>query len=92
MWKIILALAALTLLAGCETRQPVAVGVAGPDYYDGYYDGFYGPFYDGYWGDDGAFWYSGPDRAFHPDEGHHFQRMAGNGFNHIHGSGVHREH
>jgi len=61
MRKILIALAALTLLAGCETRQRLGVGVAagGPDYYDGYYDGFYGPFDDGYWGNDGAFWYSG---------------------------------
>jgi hypothetical protein len=94
MRKFILPLAALILLAGCETREHLGVGVApgGPEYYDGYYDGFYGPFNDGYWGDDGFFWYSGGDRAWHRDENHHFQRMAGNGFNHVHGSGAHREH
>jgi hypothetical protein len=41
MRKSIIALAAMTLLEGCETRQQL--GVSGPDYYDGYYDGFYGP-------------------------------------------------
>jgi hypothetical protein len=95
MRKSIIALAALTLLAGCETRQHIGVGVAaggGPDYYDGYYDGFYGPFDDGYWGNDGFFWYSGRDHAFHRDDAHHFQHMAGNGFNHVHGHGGHRDH
>ena len=90
MRKSIIALAAMTLLEGCETRQQL--GVSGPDYYDGYYDGFYGPFDDGYWGNDGFFWYSGRDRAFHRDEGHHFQHGAGNGLNHIHGRGGHRGH
>jgi len=61
-------------------------------YYDGYYDGFYGPFDDGYWGTDGFFWFRGSDRTFHRDEGHHFQRTAANGFNHVHGSGMHRDH
>jgi hypothetical protein len=94
MRKPIIALAALTLLAGCETRQNVGVGVAagGPDYYDGYYDGFYGPFDDGYWGNDGFFWYRGGDRGFHRDEGHHFQHRAGSGFNHVHGHGGPRGH
>jgi hypothetical protein len=95
MRKSLLALAALTLLAGCETRVPIRGDVAvagGPDYYDGYYDGSYGAFDDGYWGDDGFFWYRGGDHGFHRDEAHHFQRTAGNGFNHIHGSGMHREH
>ncbi|HEY2837038.1 MAG TPA: hypothetical protein VGI89_10755 [Rhizomicrobium sp.] len=94
MRKSLLVLAALTLLAGCETRERIGVGVAagGPDYYDGYYDGYYGPFDDGYWGADGFFWYRGGDRAFHRDDSHHFQRTATNGFNHVHGSGMHRDH
>jgi len=89
-----LLLTALTLLAGCETRVPIrgGVAVAGGDYYDGYYDGYYGPFDDGYWGTDGFFWFRGSDRTFHRDEGHHFQRTAAKGFNHVHGSGMHRDH
>src|SRR6185437_13210394 len=96
MRKILIALAALTLLAGCETRQRVGVGVVagGPDYYDGYYDGFYGPFYDGYWGTDGAFWYSDGGHNWHRDDGHHFGHAAGGGghWNHVHGTGARREH
>ena len=81
------------MLAGCVGPGPTRVAVAaGPDYYDGYYDGAYGPFVDGYWGGDGAFWYQGGDRAFHRDEGGHFAHAAGTGMNHIHGSGVHRDH
>ena len=83
------------MLTGCVVAGgPARVAVAGgPDYYDGYYDGAYGPFVDGYWGGDGAFWYQGGDRAFHRDEGGHFARSAGgSGFNHIHGSGVRRDH
>ena len=89
------AIAAMLLVGGCtdggHDRVDVAVA-GGPDNYDGYYDGFYGTFNDGYWGNDGAFWYSGGDRIFHRDEAHHFQRTAANGFSHIHGTGVHREH
>ena len=81
------------MLAGCAGPGPTRVAVAaGPDYYDGYYDGAYGPFVDGYWGGDGAFWYQGGDRAFHRDEGGHFAHSAGAGMNHVHGSGVHRDH
>jgi len=95
MRKSLLLLASLVLLAGCETRVPIRGGVAvagGPDYYDGYYDGFYGPFDDGYWGDDGFFWYRGGDRGWHRDDAHHFRHGGGQGFNHIHGSGIHRDH
>ena len=80
-------------LAGCAGPGTTRVAVAGgPDYYDGYYDGFYGPFSDGYWGTDGAFWYQGGDRAFHRDDGGHFAHAGRTGMNHIHGSGVHRDH
>jgi hypothetical protein len=93
MRKIILPLAALVLLAGCETRQRVDVGLrGGPDAYDGYYDGYYGAFNDGYWGNDGFFWYSGGDNVWRRDEGRHFRREAGSGFNHVHGHGTHRDH
>ena len=78
--------------AACE-RVGVNKAAAGPDYYDGYYDGYYGPFVDGYWGDDGAFWYQDGGHAWHRDEGAHFRHDAGGaGFNHVHGTGVHRDH
>jgi hypothetical protein len=83
-----------TALAACGGPGPgrVDVAMAGGDYYDGYYDGAYGPFVDGYWGGDGAFWYMDRDRALHRDEGGHFRHSEAGGFNHVRGSGMHREH
>ena len=78
MRKYLLMLAALTLVAGCETRVPIRSGV-GLAYYDGYYDGYYGPFDDGYWGNDGFFWYRGGDRGWHRDDAHHFRHDGGRG-------------
>jgi hypothetical protein len=94
MRKIILPLAALLLLAGCATRQRVDVGFrGGPGVYDGYYDGYYGGFNDGYWGNDGFFWYSGRDQVWHLDEDRHFRREGGSGFNPVHGHrGGDRDH
>jgi hypothetical protein len=86
--------ASLFILSACETgpHGPGPYVAANVDYYDGYYDGSYGPFYDGYWGDDNYFWYRDNNSQWHRDEGHHFARTASTGFNHIHGSGMHREH
>ena len=47
------------LFAGCADYS---VGYYGPGpvadiEYDGYYDGYYGQIYDGYWGDNGVFFY-----------------------------------
>lgn len=92
MRKIILPILALSLLAGCATRQRVEVGFRGSSAYDGYYDGNYGAFNDGYWGNDGFFWYSGRDRVWHRDEGRHFRRQGGPGFDHVRGRGGHRDH
>lgn len=95
MRKILIPLAVLLLVAGCATRQRVDVGIraGGPGYYDSYYDGYYGPFDDGYWGNDGFFWYySGRDRIWHRDEARHFRREGGPGFNHVRGHGHRREH
>jgi hypothetical protein len=82
--------ASLFILSACESDgphgPPGAYGVANVDYYDGYYDGSYGPFYDGYWGDDGYFWYRDNASQMHRDEGHHFSHTAATG------SGAHREH
>jgi hypothetical protein len=94
---IITAALSASLLSGCAYdrgapggRATIGVGIA--DNYDGYYDGYYGPFNDGYWGDDGYFWYPDANRGWHRDENQHFRREAKAGFNHVHGTGVHREH
>jgi hypothetical protein len=94
MWKIsVIALfVPVALLAGCGGSTSGSVSVAAGDYYDGYYDGFYGPFNDGYWGGDGFFWYSDATHRLHRDDGHHFQHVAAAGFNHVRGTGMHREH
>ena len=98
MKRLIIALCATipaALVGGCVGEgygYGADVYAAGPYAYDGYYDDFYGPIYDGYWGDDGFFWYCDAGRDWHRDEGHHFQRTASNGFNHVRGTGVHREH
>ena len=56
--KIILRWRRFCCWRAAKRGQRVASAVGGPDYYDGYYDGYYGPFSDGYWGNDGFFWYS----------------------------------
>jgi hypothetical protein len=59
--------------------------------YDTYYDDAYGPFYDGYWGDDGGFYYRGDaDRPFIRDGGGHFSHRAAGGFHGVRASGVRR--
>lgn len=92
--RLAIAASAMLIAAACEGPDHVGVAVAagGPGYYDGYYDGYYGPFNDGYWGNDGFFWYSDARHDFHRDEGRHFQRTASNGFNHVRGSGMARAH
>ncbi len=99
MKKILLAGAAMLLLSGCaygprDHDRYAGGGVAvGVDYYDGYYDGFYGPYNDGYWGNDGFYYYSDNNRAWHRDDSHHFRHdNGGNGWNHVHGTGAHRDH
>jgi hypothetical protein len=58
------ALATLSLLACASYDHGRRGGYASLDY-DAYYDDAYGPFYDGYWGDDGGFYYrNGPGRPF----------------------------
>jgi hypothetical protein len=77
--------AAALMLCACAgpRHDTVAVGVgAGPAYYDGWYDGYYGPYTDGYWNDDGFFYYSSGG-AFVRDNDHHFRRDTAPGFNHI---------
>jgi hypothetical protein len=81
-----LAIASVAIgMASCES--PGRYSAAGrPVSYDAYYDDAYGPFYDGYWGDDGAFYYSGAaGRPFVRDGGGHFLHGAAGGFHGVHG-------
>ena len=96
MRTFITLIAGLVLLGGCayrgHDRMGVSVGHAG--YYDGYYDGSYGAFNDGYWGNDGAFYYADGQRTWHRDDGNHFRRDTGDGdrWVRIQGSGAPRDH
>jgi hypothetical protein len=84
-----LALATLSLaLPACASYdRGYRSGYASLDY-DAYYDDAYGPFYDGYWGDDGGFYYrSGRGRPFGRDGGDHFHHSPGGGFHGVHSSG-----
>ena len=82
---------ALVLLGGCaDGYGSGGVGMsASVDYDDGYYDGSYGPFYDGYWANDGYFYYSDAEgHPFRRDEARHFRHDHAAGFNHVHGHGT----
>jgi hypothetical protein len=82
-----LALVSAGTLGGCVTDgyghggYSVGIGYADAYPYDGYYDGFYGSVYDGYWGNDGYFYYRGNanDRRFRRGDHAHFGRQPGNG-------------
>lgn len=72
-------LAAITLpLGACTDDYAYGGRVAyGSTYaYDGYYDGYYGPIHDGYWGNDGYFYYrrGDGDRAYIRGDHDHFRR------------------
>src|ERR1700761_9550505 len=85
--------AACAGLAACADDYGPRGGVAyyehHPVGYDGYYDDFYGPFYDGYWGDGGFFYSTGPGVPFVIDSGNHFRHENAAGFHSFHG-GMHR--
>ena len=78
MRRILLAASLAGVLAGAGAcadgygyRGGVALG------YDGYYDDFYGPVYDGYWRNDGYYYYRpGRGRPYVRDDGRHFRRDA----------------
>lgn len=83
MKHALLALTASLALSACAGSMGY-----GP-YFGGdraYYDDYYGPFYNGYWGSDGAFYYSdGRGRPFVRDESNHFRHnMPGGGFHGVH--------
>jgi len=49
--------------------------------YDVWYDNYYGNVYDGYWGDDGWYYYRPTrDHAFVRDEARHFRRDRADGY------------
>jgi hypothetical protein len=78
-------------LAACADGYYGGGAYAGSAYaYNGYYDDYYGPVYDGYWGDDGAFYYRGSDhdRHFHRGDPAHFSHdgAAGGHFHTMQGS------
>ena len=83
MKRLIIALCA-TLpalsLTACYDGGYYGVGYAsGPYAYDGWYDDYYGPIYDGYWGNDGYFYYRNSDhvRDFRRGDQSHFRREGG---------------
>jgi hypothetical protein len=87
--SMIFAASAIALTAGCANRGntlALNAGVA-PGVYDGFYDDYYGPFYDGYWGDDGLFYYSDGAGGFRRDDGNHFRHEGADGFHGIHTGG-----
>ena len=78
MKRLMIALcAALPIAAGGCATTGYGYG-GGPYAFDGYYDDFYGPVYDGYWGDDGFFYYRGhaEDRRFVRGDAAHFSHTA----------------
>jgi len=87
MMRILLATglaAALAMTSACAEgygyRSGLAIG------YDGYYDGYYGPVYDGYWRNDGYFYYRSARRGpWVRDDGRHFHRDAFPGGREFHG-------
>ena len=86
------------IIAACAAGAALLLSACGDDGFyhhhhdvaaiswDGYYDDAYGPFYDGYWGDDGFFYYTDAEgHPYHRDDAHHFRHDAFNGFHEVHG-------
>jgi len=80
------------VLASCASPHGSYLAAGAPfGAEDAYYDEAYGPFYDGYWGDDGAFYYcAGAGRPYLRDGGGHFRHGAAGGFHAVRGGGGHR--
>jgi len=76
---------AALMLSACmgPRHETVAVGVSvGGPAFDGWYDGYYGPYTDGYWSDDGFFYYSSGG-GYVRDNDRHFRRDTAPGFTHV---------
>ncbi|GAA0337232.1 hypothetical protein GCM10009087_54560 [Sphingomonas oligophenolica] len=71
-------LSALPLGACADGYGYGGVSAGIPYAYNGYYDDFYGPVYDGYWGDDGGFYYrsTAHDRRYRRGDSAHFSHGA----------------
>ncbi len=87
-WLVAGAVIASISLAACEDgpyyHHHDRLAVA-DDGYDVWYDNYYGNFYDGYWGDDGWYYYRpSRDHAFIRDDARHFRRDRADGFNTFH--------
>ncbi len=85
------AAAALSLSACAEETYGGGVAWDAPYAYDGWYDGAYGSVYDGYWGDDGYFYYRHGQGDHHYIRGEqaHFSRggtAPGGNFQHLQGT------
>jgi hypothetical protein len=65
-------------LSACAGGYGMQVGYAEPYAYDGWYDGSYGPIYDGYWGNDGYFYYrhAEGEGAYVRGDRNHFAHQA----------------
>jgi hypothetical protein len=89
MRHLLTASAAVVLVAGCADYgmgYGYGPGPVADVEYDGYYDGAYGPIYDGYWGDNGAFFYrNSASGRYRRADAAHVRRDAAPGFNHVHG-------
>jgi hypothetical protein len=90
--QILTASAAVMLVAGCASYgmgggYGYGYGPTADVEYDGYYDGAYGPIYDGYWGDNGVFFYrNSANGRYRQAAPAHVRRDAAPGFNHVHGT------
>ena len=78
---IALLAAASVPLSACAGGVGLELESPGPYAYDGYYDGYYGPVYDGYWGNDGYFYYrhGEGEGAYVRGDRDHFAREAPQG-------------
>jgi len=87
--------AALSLSACADEMVGGGVSWNGPYAYDGWYDGYYGNVYDGYWGDDGAFYYrhgDGDRKYYRGDQTHFAHGNAAPGANYQHLQGNIQQH
>jgi hypothetical protein len=84
MKKMLLIAGSLLVLTGMSACADYGYGYGhGPGRYadyDLYYDDYYGPVREGYWGDDGLFYYRDAHRRWQRDDGRHFRRDSYNGY------------
>jgi len=80
-WTFALLAIASVPLAACVDDVGLRIDAPGPYAYDGWYDGYYGQVYDGYWGNDGYFYYrhGEGEGAYVRGDRNHFARQAPQG-------------